>query len=549
MDGQSTRESPVSVRVRIAPSPTGNLHIGTARTAIYNYLFARHHGGKLILRIEDTDRERSEARYTRSILEGFAWLGVEFDEGPVYQSDRQSRYREVVEQLVATGHAYHCYTSEAELNDLRDHQRARGLAPRYDNRHRDLSEADRARFEAEGRTPVIRFKIEEPHEVQWEDLVRGALVWNTSDLGGDMVIARADRSPLYNLAVVIDDIDMAISHVIRGEDHIGNTPKQILLYEALGAAVPAFGHVPLIFSPEGRKLSKREGATAVVDFERMGYLAEAMVNYLALMSWAPAEGKELFSLDEAAASFDIGRVSHSPARFDWDKLSWMNGQYLNALPIDELTDRLLPFLLAAGYEIRPQDREWLERLAALAGRGLSRLSEIGGVSRYLFSREVSFQAEALAILRQPNVSAILKAFKSAVEQLDGQLSESFEAQVQGASLVLATDDSGVEPFKRLFHEEVAPRAVLAKEAPPEQLQILQSILTALHQKAAEQLPQLLSTAAKEIGLKKGALMKPLRCALTGDVHGPDLVESMILLHRRDRLHNRLEVALALNEPV
>lgn len=532
----------MTVRVRIAPSPTGYLHIGTARTAIYNYLFARQRGGKLILRIEDTERERSEPRYTRSILEGFAWLGISFDEGPVYQSDRLGRYREVIEKLLAGGHAYYDYTSEAELEALRDEQRAAGLAPRYDNRHRDLSAEERAAFAREGRLPVIRFKIEASREVRWNDLVRGELSWSSADLGGDMVIARADGMPLYNLAVVIDDIDMAITHVIRGEDHIGNTPKQILLYEALEAAVPAFGHVPLIFSPEGRKLSKREGATAVIDFERMGYLSEAIVNYLALMSWTPADGQELFSLDRAAESFDIGRISHSPARFDWNKLTWMNGQYLNALSARELTERATPFLLASGFTLRPQDGPWLERVVPLTGRGLGRLSEIGNASRYLFAEAVSFEAEALGILRQSGIAAILTGFQQAVASLDGQLRQHFEAHFAQIAAPVETDEA---LFERLFFEQAPLRTVLSREASDEQLEAVGALVGDLHRQAEAALPQLLPALAKELGLKKGALMRPVRCALTGSAHGPDLVESIVLLHRRNRIRGRLEQALAL----
>ena len=235
----------MTVRVRIAPSPTGNLHIGTARTALFNWLFARHHGGKFVLRIEDTDRERSKDEFTENIREGLAWLGLDFDEGPFFQTQRTERYREAVETLLQQGKAYYCYCTETELEEMRAAQKAQKLAPRYDNRHRNLTEAERQAFAAAGRRPVIRFKIEEPLTVSWHDLVRGQVSWNTSDLGGDMVIARIDDQgqiglPLYNFAVVVDDIDMQISHVIRGEDHIANTAKQLLLYTALEATAPEF---------------------------------------------------------------------------------------------------------------------------------------------------------------------------------------------------------------------------------------------------------------------------------------------------------------------
>ncbi|NJM57520.1 MAG: glutamate--tRNA ligase, partial [Synechococcales cyanobacterium RU_4_20] len=254
----------MSVRVRIAPSPTGNLHIGTARTAVFNWLFARNQGGTFILRIEDTDQERSRPEYTDNILAGLKWLGLDWDEGPLYQTQRMDLYRAAVQQLLDQGSAYPCYCTSEELEAMREAQKARKEAPRYDNRHRDLTPEQRAAFEAEGREPVIRFKIEDDRIIQWDDLVRGTVTWKGSDLGGDMVIARRAPAgtlglPLYNFVVVVDDADMAITHVIRGEDHIANTGKQILLYEALGKAIPRICPYPADFSmPEGRKLSKRE---------------------------------------------------------------------------------------------------------------------------------------------------------------------------------------------------------------------------------------------------------------------------------------------------
>lgn len=248
----------MSVRVRIAPSPTGKLHIGTARTAVFNWLFARHNGGQFVLRIEDTDLERSRSEFTDNILDGLKWLGLNWDEGPVFQTQRTELYRQKIQTLLDKGLAYRAYDTPAELDAMREAQKSRNEAPRYDNRHRDLTPEQEAAFIAEGRQPVIRFKIDDDREISWTDLVRGMVTWKGRDLGGDMVIARASAAgeigaPLYNFVVVVDDIDMGISHVIRGEDHIGNTPKQILLYEALGATVPEFGHTPLILNQADRK--------------------------------------------------------------------------------------------------------------------------------------------------------------------------------------------------------------------------------------------------------------------------------------------------------
>lgn len=280
----------MSVRVRIAPSPTGNLHIGTARTAVFNWLFARHNKGKFILRIEDTDAERSKTEYTENIKTGLEWLGLNWDEGPYFQTDRTELYSTAIQMLLDQDLAYRCYCTPEELEEMRTVQKAQKEAPRYDNRHRHLTASQQAAYEAEGRKPVIRFKIEDDQEIFWEDEVRGTVTWKGSDLGGDMVIARAAETEkesfggaLYNLAVVVDDIDLDITHVIRGEDHIANTPKQILLYQALGATEPIFAHTPLILNEEGRKLSKRDGVTSIDDFRKMGFLPQALANYMTLL--------------------------------------------------------------------------------------------------------------------------------------------------------------------------------------------------------------------------------------------------------------------------
>ncbi|MEB3322137.1 MAG: glutamate--tRNA ligase, partial [Synechococcaceae cyanobacterium] len=297
------------VRVRLAPSPTGTLHIGTARTAVFNWLFARRHRGSFLLRIEDTDRERSRQEFTDDILDGLRWLGLNWDGEPVVQSSRLEAHRAAIDRLLASGHAYRCYATEAELAEMRERQQAAHQAPRYDNRHRDLDPERERAFIAEGRQAVVRFRIDDEDTITWRDLVRGEMRWAGSDLGGDMVIARrapadAIGDPLYNLVVVVDDAAMAITHVIRGEDHIANTAKQLLLYEALGLPAPAFAHTPLILNREGRKLSKRDGVTSIGEFRAMGYTAEALANYMTLLGWSPPEGMdERFSLQEAARVF------------------------------------------------------------------------------------------------------------------------------------------------------------------------------------------------------------------------------------------------------
>ena len=396
----------MSVRVRIAPSPTGNLHIGTARTAVFNYLFAHHQGGKFIVRIEDTDLERSRLEYTDNILQGLSWLGLNWDEGPFFQSQRLELYQLAVKKLLDQGLAYRCYTTTEELEALREMQKARNEAPRYDNRHRDLTQEQEAEFVKQGRSYVIRFKIDDQRQILWNDLVRGEVSWRGSDLGGDMVIARASDNgigqPLYNFVVVVDDIDMEITHVIRGEDHIANTAKQILLYEALGAKIPEFAHTPLILNQEGRKLSKRDGVTSISDFQKMGFTAPALVNYMTLLGWsAPDSTQEIFTLEEAAREFSFDRVNKAGAKFDWDKLDWINSQYIHNMPIGKLTDLLIPFWQDAGYSLTDgRDRPWLEQLVSLIAPSLTRLVDALPMTKIFFTNGVELTEEGRQQLDQ-----------------------------------------------------------------------------------------------------------------------------------------------------
>ncbi|MFN6518335.1 MAG: glutamate--tRNA ligase [Nostoc sp. CreGUA01] len=478
----------MTVRVRLAPSPTGNLHIGTARTAVFNWLFARHHGGKFILRIEDTDLERSRPEYTENILEGLRWLGFNWDEGPFFQSQRLDLYKEAVQKLLDRGLAYRCYTTSEELEALREAQKARGEAPRYDNRHRNLTPEQRAAFEAEGRSSVIRFKIEDDREIVWNDLVRGKMSWRGSDLGGDMVIARASEEgsgqPLYNFVVVVDDIDMQITHVIRGEDHIANTAKQILLYEALGAKIPEFAHSPLILNKEGRKLSKRDGVTSICDFQQMGFTAEGLVNYMTLLGWSPPDStQEIFTLETAAKEFSFERVNKAGAKFDWDKLDWLNSQYIHHMPVDKLTDLLIPYWQAAGYKFDGgRTRPWLEQLVALISQSLTRLVDAVAMSQVFFSDTVEFSEEGNTQLKQEGSAAVLEAIVTALQNQPQLLEESAQ--------------------------------------------------------------DIIKQVVKEQKVKKGLVMRSLRAALTGDVHGPDLIQSWLLLNQIGLDRPRLTKAIA-----
>lgn len=464
----------MTVRVRIAPSPTGNLHIGTARTAVFNWLFAHKQGGKFILRIEDTDIERSRPEYTENILEGLRWLGLNWDEGPFFQSQRLDIYSDAVKSLLDKGLAYRCYTTSEELETLRETQKARNEAPRYDNRHRHLTPEQQAAFEKEGRSFVIRFQIADEREIVWNDLVREKMSWRGSDLGGDMVIARAAEDgigqPLYNFAVVVDDIDMQITHVIRGEDHIANTAKQILLYEALGAKVPEFAHTPLILNIDGRKLSKRDGVTSIFDFKEMGFTPEALVNYMTLLGWsAPDSTQEIFTLQEAAQQFGFERVNKAGAKFDWAKLDWLNSQYIHAMPVDKLTDLIIPYWEKAGYKFdNGRERSWLEQLVTLIQASMTRLTDAVDMSQLFFIETVQFTDEGLAQLKLEGVAAAID-----------------------------------------------------------------SIITAdYHQQLSEATAQeIIKQVVKQQNVKKGLVMRSLRAALTGDVHGPDLIQSWLLLNQ------------------
>ncbi|MBU6450531.1 MAG: glutamate--tRNA ligase [Cyanobacteria bacterium REEB67] len=481
-----------NVRVRIAPSPTGNLHVGTARTALYNYLYARRHNGTFILRLEDTDEERSKEAYTDDIIDGLKWLGITWDEGltvggpypPYRQTEKIDHYAAEAQKLIAAGKAYNCYATTDELAALKEEQKANNLPTRYDNRSRNLSAEQTAAALAEGRVASVRFLINEPQVVSWQDQIKGEISIDTADLGGDMVIVKSNGVAIYNFAVVIDDVDMKMTHVIRGEDHIHNTAKQILIYEAMGAPMPHFAHAPLMFDIERQKLSKRKHGEAVhVDYYRkQGYMPEAIVNYLTQMSWTHPEEKEIYTMEEAGRLFDLDKVSKSNAVFDVDRLNWFNSHYIRSLPLDLIVERSQPYLqvFKNGESYEAAD---IERMISIVRGGLTKLSEIGPALEFFF-------------VTQPEIADDVKETSIATA---------------GARLVL------------------------------------EKFLTALPQVPwSDQAgcKKVVDTLGKEISIKGKDLYWPLRAALSGTTHGPDLGAIISILGEK-RVRERLEAALGL----
>jgi len=381
-----------TIRVRIAPSPTGPLHIGTARTALFNFLFARHVGGTFLFRLEDTDVARSTVAFERDIIEGLHWLGITWDEGPdvagggdigpyapYRQMLRLESYRDASDRLLAADQAYPCFCTAEQLDADRKAQEAAKLPPRYVGRCATLTADERATRLAEGgRAAAIRFRVT-PGIVGWNDMIRDRVEIDAANLGGDFVIVRGDGTPLYHFTVVVDDASMAISHVIRGEDHVSNTPKHILLFEALGYPVPVFGHLPLILNPDGTKMSKRKSQTAVADYRAEGFIREGLMNYFAYLGWSPGTEEDVLSVDEIVARFDIDKVQKGGARFDRGRLEWLNGQWIRKLEPDDLIDRLRPFLQAAVDDGRIERLPSDEEVRALLPVVQERLPTLGAV--------------------------------------------------------------------------------------------------------------------------------------------------------------------------
>jgi glutamyl-tRNA synthetase len=476
-----------ALRVRFAPSPTGYLHIGGARTALFNWLFARRHGGTFVLRIEDTDTERSSSEMVSGILEGLRWLGLDWDEGPeaggsygpYFQSERLPRHRAAAEQLVASGHTYYCYCSTERLQAARAAAEARGEGWQYDRRCLSLGVNDIAALEAASTPRAIRVRVS-PGQTTFDDLVHGPITIDHATID-DFVILRSDGQPTYQLSVVCDDIDMAISHVVRGDDHISNTPKQILLYRALEAPPPQFAHVPLILGPDKKRLSKRHGATSVTEYEKQGYLPEAMVNFLALLGWAPGGDQELFSREELIERFTLEGISGGNAVFNSEKLEWFNQQYLMRLSSDELLRRIQPELEAAGLwsaSLAGDRRAWFERVLALLVPRAKRLGDFAPQAAPFLGTVDSYDPAAVSKhLSAPDLAHHLNALADAYRE--------------------------VEPF-----DEAQAEATLRR-------------------------------VAEAGGLKAGTLIHAARLALTGRAVSPGLFETMVLIGR-ERSVARLE---------
>lgn len=458
------------LRVRFAPSPTGPLHIGGARSALFNYLLAKKNGGDFIVRIEDTDRDRSTPESEENIKDSLRWLGITWNEGidvggpyaPYRQMERLETYRAIAQKLIDEGKAYYCYCSEEEIEAERAAQQEKGETPHYSGKCRNLTEEQRKALEAQGRKPVVRFRVPAGEQILIPDLVRGDVTFE-SDGVGDFVIMKSDGIPTYNFAVVVDDYTMEITHVIRGEEHLSNTPRQILLYEALGYPTPKFAHISLILGKDRSKMSKRHGSVSVVNYKEQGFLPEALVNFLALLGWAPEKEEEIFTLEQLVEEFSLDRVSKSPAVFDMDKLRWLNGQYLRKLPVDAIAAGILPHLAPEWQE----DKERLTLLAETMANHLSCFADI----------------------------------KELMPLIEGEMPEPSE-QVQ---------------------------EVMAGEQVPTVLGVMMEKINVMEEFTPENIRTAIKQLCKETGYKGAAVYMPIRAAVTGECHGPDIDKIMALM--------------------
>ena len=484
-----------TVRVRYAPSPTGHLHIGGARTALFNYLFARSKGehGKFIIRIEDTDQSRHVETGLDSQLQGLRWFGLDWDEsvdiggafGPYRQMERLDHYRTYLDRLMLDGHAYHCYCSETELEAERAAQEAQGKMPQYSRRCLGLSADEIEAFRKEGRKPTVRFRVPTDHSYVFEDEVRGRVEFEATDIG-DWIMARPDGIPTYNYAVVIDDALMHITHVIRGEEHLSNTPRQLMVYEALGLTPPKFGHLPLILNQDRKKMSKRDESIVqfIEQYRELGYLPEAILNFIVLLGWSPGGEQELFSREELIARFSLERIAKSGAVFDAEKLNWMNNHYLRAADLDRVVDLAIPHLVKAGRlsttVLDASEREWVKGLVALYLEQLRYVAEIVELSDMFFVVSPQMDADAAAVLAEDTVPKVLRAFAAQVEATD-------------------TANFTVDGIKAMIKQ-----------------------------------------VQTDTGCKGKQLFMPIRAALTGQTHGRDLNQTIWLLGREKvlaRLHS------------
>jgi glutamyl-tRNA synthetase len=430
------------IRVRFAPSPTGYLHVGGARTALYNWLFARRHGGVLILRIEDTDADRSKPELTTAILESLNWLGLKWDEGPIHQSDRVQLYREMAAKLEQLGHAYPCFCTPEELRLKRERAEAEHRAWKYDGACRRLSAEGRAKLRAEGRASALRFGVPENDATEFDDLVFGRVELQNSEIE-DFILLRSDGQPTYHLGVVADDLDMRVTHVIRGADHLSNTPKQVLMYRALGAPVPIFAHLPLILGPDRSRLSKRHGATSVGAYREQGVLPEALVNFLVLLGWTPPGGKEIVSLQAMISDFDLAAVSKSNAVFDPEKLAWMNAEYLRNSSLDRLLPLVLQELASAG--LSPESAyganlEKIQKAVSLLQTRARTLKDFSQSGRAFFSDDFEYEPEAAKkFWKDPQVADLMDRLAGRLEGAD-----SFDLETTEKTLRTLAEESGVK---------------------------------------------------------------------------------------------------------
>ncbi|MCR4401433.1 MAG: glutamate--tRNA ligase [Firmicutes bacterium] len=479
------------VRVRFAPSPTGHLHVGGARTVLFNWLFARHHGGTFVLRIEDTDVERSTEASVEAIIDSIKWLGLDWDEGPIvggrygpyFQSERLETYREHAAKLLSKGLAYPCYCTAEELEEARKAMLDRGESVGYSGRCRNLSPEERRALEAKGRKPALRFRVDEGDTVV-RDLIRGEVRFENKFID-DFVIMKSDGYPTYNFAAVVDDTLMEISHVIRGDEHLPNTPKQLMMYRALGFDPPEFAHVSMILGPDRTKLSKRHGATSIEQYREDGYLPDALVNYLVLLGWAYDATQQIFSREELVEKFSLDKVSKNPAVFDPDKLLWMNGYYLRATDVGTLAKLAVEYLARAGLiPADPDEREMarVERIVGLLRERMHTLRDVVALGSFFFTEGVSYEAEAF------------------------------------------------EKF-------------LAKDYVPETLSEVRQRLGSLGEFTAAEVERVLRGYAAEVGRKAGDVIHPVRVAVTGRAASPGLFEVLELLGK-DVTCSRLESAIA-----
>jgi glutamyl-tRNA synthetase len=462
------------VRVRFAPSPTGYLHIGGARTALFNWLFARHHGGVFILRIEDTDRSRSTEEYINAIVDGMRWLGLDWDEGPYRQTERMEIYQSYLQRLIDEGKAYYCYCTPEELEQRRQEAIKVGKTPKYDGRCRELNNPPA------GRTPAVRFRMPEAGQTIVDDLIHGKVAY-PNEMFDDFIIMRSDGTPTYNFVVVVDDVDMRITHVIRGDDHLNNTPKQIHIYNALGFQIPKFAHLPMILGSDKTRLSKRHGATSVQAYREMGYLPEALLNYLARLGWSYGD-QEIFTKEELIEKFSLEGVSKAAAVFNPDKLLWLNGQHLKNTPTEKLCELVKPFLQKEGLIESDQqvDHQWLRKAVESQKERAKTLVELAKVMRYYFVEEIEYEEDAK---------------------------------------------------KKFLNEKTLPYLVDLLEE-----------LKRLEQFTEQTLQEVFSSIINKYGIKLKQLAQPVRVAVTGGTKSPGIFEVLEIVGR-DRIIKRIQKAI------